>query len=107
MNLYCLYAAVGGLALLISALSDRRGRAVATVFGILLGSFLLNFLAQFWEPAETLALLSFLHYYKPLPMVQAGGSGLPLGDMAVLMGFGVVAWVAGGIWFARRDICTV
>ncbi|NIM33854.1 MAG: hypothetical protein GTN60_21285, partial [Pseudomonas stutzeri] len=51
-NLYCLYVAVGGAAFAISALSDRRGRATAGIFGLLLGSFLLSFLAQFWAPAK-------------------------------------------------------
>jgi hypothetical protein len=31
----------------------------------------------------------------------------PIADMIVLAGFGAVMWTAGGIWFARRDICTV
>jgi ABC-type transport system involved in multi-copper enzyme maturation permease subunit len=35
-NLYCVYLAVGGIALLVSTLSDRRGRAIAVVFSIVL-----------------------------------------------------------------------
>ena len=49
VNLFAMYATVGSLALLVSSLSDRRGRAVAVAFGIVIFSFLLNFLAQFWE----------------------------------------------------------
>ena len=48
-NLYCLYVAVGGAAWFVSALSDRRGRAVGVIFAFVLGSFLLDFLA-FLEP---------------------------------------------------------
>lgn len=107
MNMYCLYLAVGGLSLLVSAFSDRRGRAMAIVFGLLLASFLLNFLAQFWEPADAVSFLSLLNYYRPLPMLQDGAAGLPVADMVVLLGFAAVTWVAGGIWLARRDICTV
>ena len=109
-NLFCLYLAVGGLACLISAVSDRRGRAIAAIFAILLASFLLNFLAQFWTPAEAVSYLSLLRYYRPMGVLQAGGEGgmaWPIGDMAVLTGFAVVTWAAGGVWFARRDICTV
>ena len=35
LNLYCLYFAVGGLAWLVSSLSNRRGRAMTIVFLIL------------------------------------------------------------------------
>ena len=104
-NLYCLYMAVGGLAFLVSAVSSRRGRAIATVFGILLASFLLNFLAQFWSPAQAVSFLSLLDYYQPLPLVRTGD--LPVGDMVILVGFAATAWTAGGVWFARRDVCTV
>jgi ABC-2 type transport system permease protein len=109
VNLWCLYLAVGGLACLVSAFSERRGRAVATVFGILLASFLLNFLAQFWPPAERVSFLSVLHYYKPLGVLRPGvvDAGWPVADMLVLGAFAVVTWTAGGLWFARRDICTV
>jgi hypothetical protein len=105
-NFYCLYLAVGGLACLVSAVSDRRGRAIAVVFAILLASFLLNFLAQFWRPAEIISFLSLMSYHKPLVVMRSGG-GWPFGDMAVLLGFAAATWLAGGIWFARRDICTV
>jgi len=104
-NLYCLYMAVGGLAFLVSAAGNRRGRAIATVFGILLASFLLNFLAHFWPPAQAISFLSLLHYYQPLPLVRTGD--LPVLDMVVLVGFAAAAWTAGGVWFARRDVCTV
>jgi ABC-type transport system involved in multi-copper enzyme maturation permease subunit len=103
-NFYCLYLAVAGLACAFSAASDRRGRAVAAVFAVLLASFLLNFLAVFWAPAKTIAFLSLLEYYRPLQVLREGAS---LADMAVLLGIAAVAWTAAGAWFARRDICTV
>lgn len=105
VNLYCLYLAVGGLAWLVSASSDRRGRAVATVFGIVLGSFLLNFLAQFWGPAGHVSFLSLLSYYRPVAILQEGS--WPVADMAVLAGAGAAFWLVAGLIFARRDICTV
>ncbi len=104
-NLYCLYMAVGGLGFLVSAVSNRRGRAIATVFGILLASFLLNFLAQFWEPAQFISFLGILDYYRPVLVLQ--GLASPVGDIVVLLIFGAVMWAAGGFIFARRNICTV
>ena len=105
LNLYCLYVAVAGMACLVSSLSDRRGRAVAIVFGIVLASFLLNFLAQFWQPAKAVSFLSVLNYHRPLMILQGGD--WPVRDILVLASFGAVFWAAGGIVFARRDVRTV
>ncbi len=105
VNLYCLYLAVGGLAFLISSLSERRGRAVAIAFAIVLASFFLSFLAQFWEPARTLSFLTVLNYYRPMLILRE--AAWPLKDMTALLGCAIVLWGAGGIFFARRDICTV
>ena len=105
VNLYGLYLAVGGLAFLISSLANHRGRAVAAVFAILLASFLLNFLAQLWQPAEKLSFLSVLNYYRPMLILRDGG--WPTMDLAVLTGLAAILWIIGGLCFARRDICTV
>ncbi len=105
VNLYCVYVAVGGLAWLVSALSDRRGRAIAVVFGIVVGSFALSFLAQFWGPARSISWIGLLHYYQPLGILQS--ESWPWRNMAVLTVFGGVCWVIGGLVFARRDIRTV
>jgi ABC-type transport system involved in multi-copper enzyme maturation permease subunit len=104
-NFYCLYLTVGGLTCLISASSDRRGKAVAAAFGIVLGLFLLNFLATIWEPARAAGFLSILHYYKPMQVLQ--DSGWPIFDMSVLAILAAALWIAGGVVFARRDIRTV
>ncbi len=105
VNLFCVYLAVGGGAYLISSLSARRGRAVAVVFSLLIGSFLLNFLAQFWPPAERVAFLGVLNYYQPARIL--GDGVLPVADVLVLVGFGVVTWVLGGEILARRSIATL
>lgn len=104
-NLFCLYLAVGAMALLVSALSNRRGRAVAVAFGVVLGSFFLNFLTQFWEPAQVVAFLGILNYYQPLLILRE--ASWPVSDMAVLLGCALAFWSAGMIVFTRRDICTV
>jgi len=104
-NLFCLYATVGGLAWLVSALSDRRGRAMTIVFLVLLSLFLLNYLAQFWHPLERIAFLSPLHYHRPVTVLGTGA--WPWKDMGVLLASGGVMWLAGGAVFSRRDLCTV
>ena len=104
-NLFCLYGAVGGFAWLISSVSDRRGRAMTFVFLVLLGLFLLTYLTQFWQPLDKIALLSPLHYHRPVYVLGTGA--VPWRDMLVLGCFGLAAWITGGVIFARRGLCTV
>ncbi|HUU84270.1 MAG TPA: ABC transporter permease subunit [Phycisphaerae bacterium] len=104
VNCGCLCAAVGGLSFLISSVSERRGRAVAVVVGIVMASFLLNFLAQFSEPARQASFLSMMTYYKPLLILR--DAAWPVRDMVVLAMMGLATWLAGGVLFSRRDICT-
>ena len=85
-------------------MSERRGRAVAVVFAMVLASFFLNVLAQFWSVAERLSFLSVLHYYKPFAILQE--AAWPVKDMLILGCCGAVLWSAGGFIFARRNICT-
>ena len=105
VNLYCLYLAVGAVALALSAMSTRRGRAVGATFAVVVVSFSLNLLAEFWAPAEKVAFLSLLHYYRPLFALR--GDGWPLADIMVLLSVGGSLWIAGGVVFHRRDIHTI
>lgn len=104
-NLYSVYAAVGGISFFVSACSDRRGRAVGVIFALLLVTFLLNFLAQFWPPAQTISFLSIMQYYRPAAVIQTGE--FPCLNAAVLWGVAVCTWVLGGRIFRSRSICTV
>ena len=105
LNLFAVYLAVGGVAFLVSACSDRRGRAIGIMFAILLLSFLLNFLAQFWERAEHFAFLSVISYYRPAKIIST--RSLPWNDLGVLMTVFLLAWAAGGKVLRERSICTV
>ena len=105
LNLFCLYGAVGGFAWLVSSLSDRRGRAMTLVFLVLLALFLLNYLAQFWQPLQKFVFLSPLHYHRPVTVLANGA--WPGKDMGVLLGVGGAMWLGAGVVFARRDLCTV
>jgi len=104
-NLYCMAIAVGGVSYLVSSLSDRRNRAMAIIFAVLAASFFLNFLAQFWEPVKAIEFLSVMTYYQPALVLLKGS--IPLGDVAVLLGFGATAWLLGGAITVRRNISTV
>jgi ABC-type transport system involved in multi-copper enzyme maturation permease subunit len=104
-NLFSLYCVVGGLAWLVSSLSDRRGRAMTLVFLIFLILFLLNYLAQFWPPLEKVVFLSPLHYHRPVNILQNGI--WPWRDIFALATSAAAMWATAGIVFSRRDLCTV
>ncbi len=69
-NLYGAYVAVGGVAFLASAPADRHGRAMATVFMVVLTSFLLKFVAQLLASTRQVAFLGVLEYCQPSAIVQ-------------------------------------
>jgi ABC-2 type transport system permease protein len=105
INQLCLYLAVGAAAWLASSLSDRRGRAIGVVFVVVVASFLLNYLAQFWEPARRAAPFGLLRYYRPLLILRDGA--LPARDAIVLGSVAILLWLSGGLIFARRDLATL
>ena len=105
VNLGFLYGVVGAFAWMMSSLSDRRGRAVTAVLIVVLLSFLLNYLALFWDPAKRVAFLSILNYYRPVFPLRDGL--WPWRDMGVLAGLVAVFWTVGGLVFARRDLSTL
>ncbi|MEQ9407080.1 MAG: ABC transporter permease subunit [Fuerstiella sp.] len=104
-NLMAVYCAVGGLAFLVSAASDRRGRAIGIMFAILLMSFLVNFLAQFWQPAKSVSFLSVMEYYRPALTIQSGS--FPWTNVLILLTVAATSWILGGVIFRCRSICTV
>lgn len=105
INLAALYLAVGGFAFLISAFSDRRGRAIGIVFALLLLSFLLNFLAQFQDWAKSIAWLSVMEYYRPAIIIRSGE--FPADDVKMLLLLTGVFWSVSLAVLRRRSICTV
>jgi ABC-type transport system involved in multi-copper enzyme maturation permease subunit len=104
VNLFAVYLTVGAAAMLLSALSDRRGRAISIAFGLVVASFLVNYLSQVWAPAEHVAFLSLLRYDRPLLVMRTGE--WPVRDLVSLGGAAVVLWVSAGVVLCRRDITT-
>jgi ABC-type transport system involved in multi-copper enzyme maturation permease subunit len=104
VNLLAMTVAVGSFASLASAFSSRRGRALSVALLVVLVSFLVNYLARFWEPAHTIAWLSVLQYHQPVRVLQSGA--WPWLDIVVLVGATAGLWVAAGLVFARRDLAT-
>lgn len=106
VNLGAIYLAIGSFSFLVSALSNRRGRAIGVVFTVLLASFLLNFLAQFQNWAKIISpWLSVMEYYRPAIIIQTGE--FPWFDIGVLATISGLMWIASGLVFRSRNICTV
>jgi len=103
-NLFALYLAIGSGALMVSAMLSRRDQAVFIVASVLLVSYALNFLSEFWEPAKRVAFLGILEYYRPVPIMNTGQWSAR--DMCVLLSCAAVFWSIGLATFARRDIRT-
>jgi ABC-type transport system involved in multi-copper enzyme maturation permease subunit len=104
LNMVCVYAIVSALACVIGALSDRRGRAFGVIFGIIIVSYLLNFIAGIWEPAQAISFLSHMTYYKPPDIVRTGA--IAPHHPIVLLSAALLMWTAGLEITARRSITT-
>jgi hypothetical protein len=105
LNLFAMYLSIGCGTTLISTLVVRRGPAIGFVLAVLLASFLLSFLAQFWSVAERLSFLGILHYYRPLECLRT--ENWPVKEIGVLCGSAGVLWLVGLWRFSRRDIPAV
>lgn len=101
-NQIALLIAISGTTSLVSTMVDRRGAAIGIVAGLLLASFLINFLAVFLKFFQTIEFLGFLHYYRPVDIARKGE--WPVSDLVVLTSVGVVTWTLGLLNFRRKDI---
>jgi ABC-2 type transport system permease protein len=105
VNLYSMYLAVAGATLLIASMSNHRGRAMAASFALVLASFLLNFLVQFWPVMASLGWLSVLHYYRPAEILATGR--VAWANLIMLLCIAGITWIVAGEILARRSITTV
>ena len=102
VNLLALALAIGGIATLLSSLASDGGRVLSVAAGIAVAMFFGDFLAAIWSPAELVGYVSLYHYYDPLGVSRE--SGLPLRDLAVLLGVAVATFGGALVAFQRRDL---
>ena len=102
INLMMLMFCWGGITLAISSVSRRRGVAGALAGLLALTTFLLDYVARAWEPAESVAWLSPFRYYSPLDLVT--GSAISVKNLLVLGGVALVGAAFAFASFSRRDI---
>jgi ABC-2 type transport system permease protein len=102
VNLGMLTLCWGGVAMAIGAAARRRSVAGGAAGLLALGTFLLDYVARLWQPAEKIAWLSPFRYYNPFELIM--GNPLPLKNLVVLGAITVVGFAAAYVLFARRDI---
>lgn len=102
VNSCAMLFSVSGMAAMVGAMSERRGRAAGVLFAILVLSFLLNWLATMWPASAGVARLSLLRYFRPLSLLSGGG--VIVSDLVTLVVLGVLSWSIGGVIYRRRDI---
>ncbi len=102
LNAYCLLLALGGVALIISALSNSAARVAgwSTAFA------LLTFVADFLSVLPFVNFLSFaspFRYYDPQAIVASGGA-LPGFALALLLAVALIGLYLALLIFQKRDI---
>jgi ABC-2 type transport system permease protein len=102
INLGLLASSWGGIAMAIGAASRRRAVAGAITGLLALVTFLLDYIARAWEPADAVAWLSPFRYYNPFDFVI--GQALQPRSLLVLAGIALAGFTIAYIVFSRRDI---
>ncbi|MBZ5676084.1 MAG: hypothetical protein LAP61_17725 [Acidobacteriia bacterium] len=102
VNLGLLTLCWGGVAMAIGAASRRRSVAGGAAGLLAFATFLLDYVARLWQPAEKIAWLSPFRYYNPFDLIT--GNALPLKNLVVLGGIALAGFAAAYVLFARRDI---
>lgn len=100
-NATLLYAALGAIALAISASSDRLAPALGLVLGLAVVSYAVEFLGAIWPDLAWLRPWSLFHYFQPAEIL--GGAANPL-DTVVLAAVAALATTVGLWVFPRRDL---
>jgi ABC-2 type transport system permease protein len=101
-NLGLLAMGWGGIAMAIGAASRRRAVAGSIAGFLALVTFLLDYIARAWEPAESVAWLSPFRYYNPLDLVM--GEPIQPRNLMVLAAIAIAGFAIAYLAFSRRDI---
>jgi ABC-2 type transport system permease protein len=102
INLGLLMLCWGGVAMAIGSASRRRSVAGALAGLLALATFLMDYVARAWPPAESVAWLSPFRYYSPFELLM--GSPLPARNLIVLAGIASTGFALAYILFSKRDI---
>jgi ABC-2 type transport system permease protein len=101
LNAVLLYAALGAIALALSASFDRLAPALGITLGFAVLAYAVEFLGTVWPDLAGLRPWSLFHYFQPAEILT--GDADP-GDLAVLAAVALAATAAGLRVFSRRDL---
>jgi ABC-type transport system involved in multi-copper enzyme maturation permease subunit len=101
LNGVALYLAIGCLAIVASASSDRVVPALGTTFAFVLTSSAIDVIGTVWPSAAGLRPWSVFHY---LPVAEVLRGRLSPTDLAVLGAVAMAAFGAALVIFPRRDL---
>jgi ABC-2 type transport system permease protein len=92
-QLAALLMAIGGFAMLVAVISQRRGTAIARILAVLLLAYVLDTMAKVFTALAPLQWLTPFHYFDPMGAVldfdplgtTADGRISPLGNLGILL----------------------
>jgi ABC-2 type transport system permease protein len=96
-----LFTAWGMLGLVVGAMLSEGGAAMAWTSGLILGSFVLEYIARLWQPMSGFRPFSLFTYYAPQHIVR---TGFDPHDLSLLAAVAAVALVSAIVIFTRRDL---
>ncbi len=96
-----LFAAFGGVALLVSAFHRTGGGAIGVVSGLMAATFALDYVARAWRPIGWMRPVSPFAHFEPAAVFR---DGLVTGHLLWLGTLAVVGLVGSLVVFGRRDL---
>jgi ABC-2 type transport system permease protein len=109
LNLAALTFAMSGVGLLISACGRNRWRTTGWAVLLVIGMFVLNVIAQLWEPLGPVRPLTLFFYYQPHhhwlnDRWTADVGGLAVPAVPLLLAVGATGYAAAWRVFRKRDL---
>ena len=105
-NVFGLMVAIAGITACVSAIDSHRWRTVGILCGFYVFSILAKLVGRLSGSLAWVGYLSIFNAYEPQRLVSGTAEAWRLLAMydGVLLGLGLVAYLAGAIAFMRRDL---
>jgi ABC-2 type transport system permease protein len=98
---WLLFAGFSMIALMISARSRLRSRALGASIAVVVGAFFVNFVSLLFDSLERVGLITPFHYFAVGDVLE----GRPYGGQMIVLGAIALVAAAIAVWeFERRDL---
>ncbi len=106
VNLVAMTFCLTGFTTFVSSWNSSRWRTISICVGFFVVSVIVKMVGRLWEPGDWLKYLSFLTPFDPqkLILLNDGAWDMSLRFDSILVGLGLLGYVAAALIFARRDI---